>query len=151
MSFFSKNFLTTEEMERISSMIAEVERHTIGEVRVSIQKDKPFKDRKLNVYELAVKNFYELGMNKTKDKTGVLIYLLLSDKKFQIIGDEGINKKVSKEFWDVLALKTAEHFKNNKFEDGIKFAVNEVGTVLKREFPMKKGDTNELSNDVVMM
>lgn len=150
MSFFSKNLLTKEEMDRVTGTIAQVERGTIGEVRVSIHKSRSLKERKLTVYEMAVKNFYDLGMEKTKDKTGVLVYLLMSDKKFQIIGDEGINKKVSKEFWDVLAMKTAEHFKNNKFADGICFAVEEVGAVLQREFPMKKGDTNELSNDVVI-
>lgn len=150
MSLFEKNLLTKDEMDSISVKIAEVEKKTIGEVRVSIHKARTFKERRLNVYEMAVKNFYDLGMEKTKDKTGVLIYLLLSDKKFQIIGDEGIHKKVSKEFWDVLAMKTAEHFKQNKFVEGISYAIEEVGNVLSREFPMKKGDTNELSNDVVI-
>jgi uncharacterized membrane protein len=150
MSFFSKNILSSEEMTEIAAAISEVEKGTIGEIRVSIHKTRSFRDRKLSVYELAVKNFYDLGMGKTKDKTGVLIYLLMSDKKFQIIGDEGINKKVSKEFWDVLAMKVAEYFRSNKFVEGICHAVKEVGIVLKKEFPMKAGDTNELSNDVVI-
>lgn len=150
MALFEKNILTKEEMDQISSKISEVEKETIGEIRVSIHKSRSFKNRNLPVYELAVQNFFELGMEKTKDKTGVLIYLLLSDKKFQIIGDEGINKKVSKEFWDVLAFKVAEYFGNNKFVEGISFAVDEVGKVLKKEFPMKPGDTNELSNEVIV-
>ncbi len=150
MNFFAKNILTPEEMTQIASVISTVEKETIGEVRVNVQKTRSFGDRKLSVYELAVKNFYTLGMSNTKDKTGVLIYLLLSDKKFQIIGDEGINKKVSKEFWDVLAMKMAEYFRANKFVEGISYTVKEVGAVLKKEFPMKSGDTNELSNDVVI-
>ncbi len=150
MSFFSKNILTEGEMNEIATVISSVEKETIGEIRVNIQKTRSFGDRKLSIYELAVQNFYKLGMDKTKDKTGVLIYLLLSDKKFQIIGDEGINKKVSKEFWDVLAMRMAEYFRENKFVEGISNTVREVGTVLKKEFPMKSGDTNELSNDVVI-
>jgi uncharacterized membrane protein len=150
MGFFDHNILSKAEMDTIAAKISEVEKQTIGEIRVSVQKSRPFKDRHTEVYDLAVKNFYELGMGKTKEKTGVLIYLLLGDKKFQIIGDEGINKKVSKEFWDVLAMKVAEYFRNNEFVGGICFAVDEVGKVLKKEFPMKAGDTNELSNDVVV-
>jgi uncharacterized membrane protein len=150
MGLFSSNVLTKEEMQKIASTISEVEKETIGEIRVSVHKSRSFSDRNTDVYDLAVKNFYDLGMGSTKDKTGVLIYLLLSDKKFQIIGDEGINKKVSKEFWDILAMKVAEYFRNNKFVEGICFAVGEVGKVLKKEFPMKAGDTNELSNDVVV-
>lgn len=150
MSFFTKNILAKDEMDRVAATIGEVEKDTIGEIRVSIHKSRSLKNRNLSIYELAVQNFYELGMEKTKDKTGVLIYLLMSDKKFQIIGDEGINKKVSKEFWDILAMKVADYFRENKFVEGICHAVAEVGKVLKKEFPMKAGDTNELSNDVVV-
>jgi uncharacterized membrane protein len=150
MSFLSKNILTKEEMSQIAAAIAEVEKLTVGEIRVSLRRSRSFKERNMPIYDLAVKNFYELGMERTKEKTGVLIYLLLSDKKFQIIGDEGINKKVSKEFWDIIAMKVAEYFRSNKFVEGLQFAIEQVGIVLKREFPMKAGDTNELSNDVVV-
>lgn len=150
MSFFEKNIFSREEMTEIAAVISEAEKETIGEIRISIHKARSFRDRKLTVYELAVKNFYEIGMERTKDKTGVLIFLLISDKKFQIIGDEGINKKVSKEFWDVLAMKMAEYFRSNKFVEGICQTVNEVGVVLKKEFPIKSDDTNELSNEVVI-
>lgn len=150
MSFFSKNILTQEEMDKIAASIAEVEKKTIGEIRVNIQKTRTLKNRNLSVYDLAIQSFYELGMEKTKVKTGVLIFLLMSDKKFQIIGDEGVNKKVSKEYWDILAMNVAEYFQSNKFVEGICFAVDEVGKVLIKEFPMKSGDTNELSNEVVV-
>jgi len=150
MSFFTKNILTKDEMDQIAAKIADVEKETIGEVRVSVHKSRSIKNRNLSLYDLAVQNFFELGMEKTKDKTGVLIYLLMSDKKFQIIGDEGINKKVSKEFWDIMAMKVAEYFRQSKFVEGICYAIDEVGKILKKEFPMKAGDINELSNDVVV-
>ncbi len=150
MSFFSKNILTKQELRQIADTIRAVENGTVGEVRVNIQKSRSYKERTLSLFDLAVKNFYQLGMDKTKDKTGVLIFLLLSDKKFQIIGDEGINRKVSKEFWENIAAQTAEYFQKNKFADGICYAVREVGKVLQKEFPMKSGDTDELSNEVVV-
>lgn len=150
MSFFIKNILTDEELTLIAKTISEVEKETIGEIRVQVQKRRAWKDRYLSVYDLALKNFYDLGMDKTKDKTGVLVFLLISDQKFQIIGDEGINKKVSKEFWDVLALKMIDYFRQNKFVDGIVEAIKQIGEVLTREFPMKAGDTNELSNEVIL-
>ncbi|MBI2428686.1 MAG: TPM domain-containing protein [Ignavibacteriales bacterium] len=150
MSFFEKNILTKDELQKIAETIKSVERETIGEVRVNIHKRRSFRDKNLSLYDLAVKNFYSLGMDKTKEKSGVLILLLLSEHKFQIIGDEGINKRVSKEFWESLAKKTSEYFGQNKFSEGICYAVNEVGAVLKKEFPMKPGDTNELSNEVVI-
>lgn len=150
MSFFSKNILTKQELQQIADAIKAVEKETIGEIRVSIKKSRTFKERNMSLYDLAVKNFYQLGMDKTKEKTGVLIFLLISEKSFQIIGDEGINKKLTKEFWNDLAAHTAEYFQKNKFVEGICYAVDEVGKVLKKEFPIQAGDTNELSNEVVI-
>ncbi len=150
MSIFSAPVLTRSEMDAVAARIAAVEKTTTGELRVSIHRSRSFKERNLSVYDLAVKNFHDLGMQHTKEKTGVLIYLLLSDRKFQIIGDEGINKKVSKEFWDVIALKVAEYFREKKFLEGLTHAIDEVGKVLQKDFPMKAGDTNELSNEVII-
>lgn len=150
MGLFSANILSKDDMAVIAAKISEMEKQTIGEIRVSVHKSRALRDRNESVYDLAVKDFYALGMEKTKDKTGVLIYMLVSDKKFHIIGDEGINKRVSKEFWDILAMMTAEFFRNEQFVEGLCHAVAEVGAILKREFPMQAGDTNELSNEVVV-
>jgi len=150
MSFFTKNILTKDELKKISEAIQAAERETIGEIRVNIQKRRAFKERHLSLHDLAVRKFFELGMDKTKEKTGVLIFLLLSDRKFEIIGDEGINAKVTQEFWNTLAGKLSEYFTQNKFSDGLYYVINEVGAVLKKEFPIKPGDVNELSDEVVI-
>lgn len=150
MSFFQKNILTNDELQKIADAIRAAEKNTIGEIRVHIQKRRSFADRHLSLHELAVKNFYALGMGATKEKTGVLIFLLLSDRKFQIIGDEGIHKKVSNEFWESLSTKMSDYFTKNKFADGICYVINEVGAVLQKEFPITQGDVNELPDDVVI-
>ena len=74
MSFFSKNILTKQELQQIADTIQAVEKETIGEIRVSIRKNRSYKDRKLSLYDLAMKNFYELGMDKTKAKTGAAYF-----------------------------------------------------------------------------
>lgn len=150
MGLLSKEILSKDELAKIAQTISEVEKLTIGEIRVQVKKKREWKDRYVPVYDLALKHFYELQMNGTKDKTGVLVFLLVSDQKFQIIADEGINKKVSKEFWDVMVMTMSDYFRSEKFVDGICHAVTEIGKVLAKEFPMKSGDTNELSNEVVM-
>lgn len=150
MSLFAENILTKEEMNRIAERIKSVEKETVGEIRVNIQKRRSWNERDMPVYDLAIKNFMALGMDATKQKSGVLIYLLLSDHAFQIIGDEGINKRVPQEFWDTLAGAMSGHFRNHKFFDGIAHAINEVGIVLKKEFPSVPGDINELPDTVVI-
>lgn len=146
--FFTPDPLTNAELKQIADAISDAERNTSGEIRVSIRKRRTLKERKLSLHELAVRNFFQLGMDKTKEKTGVLIFLSLSDRAFQIIGDEGIHKRVPDGHWDRLASGMTAHFKERRFCQGICEVVKEIGTTLAREFPQKEGDINELPNDV---
>ncbi len=150
MGLLTKEILSKEELQTIAKAIYEVEKNTIGEIRVEVKKKREWKDRNHSIYDIALHRFYELAMDKTKDKTGVLVFLLFSEHQFQIIADEGINKKISKEFWDVMVMNMTEQFRGGKFVDGICYAVTEIGKILAKEFPMQSGDTNELSNDVVI-
>ena len=146
--FFTPDPLTKAELKQIADAISDAERNTSGEIRVSIRKRRALNERKLSLHELAVHNFFQLGMDKTKEKTGVLIFLSLSDRAFQIIADEGIHKRVSDGHWDRLAAGMTTHFKEKRFCQGICETVRQIGATLSREFPKKSGDTNELPNDV---
>lgn len=146
--FFDASLLTKQELKKISDAIAETERETSGEIRVSIRKRRAWNERKLTLHEFALKNFRELGMDKTKGKSGVLLFFSLSERAFQIIADEGIHKKVGDEYWIDLAATLTSHFKEKKFCDGICKVVKEIGGTLAKEFPRQADDTNELPNDV---
>jgi len=148
---FSKPpLLTHDELKTISEAIAQAERHTSGEIRVSIRKKRAWRERKLTLREYALKNFYELGMDKTKQKCGVLLFFSVSERAFQIIADEGIHKKVHDRYWSELAAKLSAHLKEKRFCEGICELVKEIGAKLAEEFPHHKGDTNELPNDVAI-
>ncbi|HLP16167.1 MAG TPA: TPM domain-containing protein [Bacteroidota bacterium] len=140
--------LTEEELRRIASTIAEVEETTSGEIRVNIHAKRSWRERKLPLHELALRHFHALGMQKTRDKTGVLIFICVLEREFRITADEGIHAKLPEEYWSAIAETMAQQFKAGHYCEGICFAVREIGTALAREFPLREGDTNELSNDV---
>jgi uncharacterized membrane protein len=140
--------LTQEELQKIADAIALAERNTSGEIRVSIRKRRAWNERKLSLHAFALKNFYQLGMDKTKEKCGVLLFFSVGERSFQIIADEGIHKKVSDRYWNDLAGTLTAHFREKKFCDGICEVVKDIGTKLVTEFPRQAGDTNELPNDV---
>jgi len=56
----------------------------------------------VEVLDRAAFIFHKLGIDNTKDRNGVLIYIAFRDKKFAIIGDAGINAVVEKNFWDII-------------------------------------------------
>ncbi|MEK7819241.1 MAG: TPM domain-containing protein [Bacteroidota bacterium] len=145
-----KQILSKEELSKISSTISEVEKQTSGEIRVVVKKRLSFFEKRKKIRDLAFKEFYKLKMNETKDKTGVMIYILVKEKKFEIIADEGIQNKVAPFYWDVISQTLSERFLHNEFCKGICDFVNEVGIVLIKEFPIKHDDKNELSNEVII-
>jgi len=149
MSIIKKKYLATQDLQRITDRIAAVESSTSGEIRVCVQHKRNWGEGKRSLHDLTLKEFYRLGMDKTNNRTGVLIFLLLHERKFEIIGDEGIDTKIPEGTWDRIAGSMSAHFKEGKFAEGIIHAVNAVGEELKTHFPRQSDDRNEISNEVV--
>jgi len=150
MGIISSALLTDTELKEIASAITEVERQTVGELRVSVKQRASSSERNVPVPERALREFFALGMEKTAGKTGVLLFISAADRRFHILGDEGINAVVAPDFWDGIAARMAQEFAQGRFAEGIVTAVREIGEVLRSRFPKSSADTNELSDDVVI-
>ena len=139
----AKKFFTKEQQKAIQKAIADAELNTSGEVRVHID------DRcKEEVLDKAALVFHRLKMNATELHNGVLFYLAVSDQKFAIIGDKGINEKVPSNFWDLIKDTMLEKFKQQQFTEGLCQGIAMAGEKLRTHFPHQSNDTNELSNEV---
>ena len=136
-------FLSKKEKKQILVAVQEAERNTSGEVRVHLE----YKT-KGPVYGHAQKVFQRIGMTKTEQRNGVLIFLSTHDKKFAVLGDVGINEKVPVGFWNDVVVLMQEHFKENKFAEGISKAAIRIGEKLKAYFPYQSGDKNELPDGI---
>lgn len=139
-------FLSDSEQEKIKQSIEWAEKETSGEIRVCLEKKC-----KAEVLDRAVACFYDLGMEKTKLRNGVLIYVAYADRKFAIIGDKGINNLIANDFWDTTKNKMLHYFSKGEMAEGISIGIIEVGKQLKAFFPYHDNDTDELSNDIVFL
>ena len=144
------HFVNDDELLRISNKIKEMEKTTAGEICVSIKEKRHFFEKRKSLKDLAEKEFFKLGVANTRDKTGILIFLLLEDRKFYILADSGINAKVSQETWDKIKDEIQKKFARGEFCKGLIFGVEEVGKILSTHFPIKADDTNELSNRITV-
>jgi uncharacterized membrane protein len=135
-----------DEQLRIKNAIAAAEKHTSGQLRVCIEKTCSE-----DVLDRAAKYFHELDMHKTRLRNGVLIYVAVEDRKFAIIGDGGINKVVPDGFWDDTKDDMLEHFKAGNLVEGIVTGLEIAGDHLQKYFPHKRGDDNELPDDIAFM
>jgi uncharacterized membrane protein len=146
---FIYQILTEEQLHLLAGKIGEMEKNTSGEIRLSIKKNKPFFKSNKPISELAKEEFFRLGMDKTRDKTGILLFLILAHRQFHILADSGINEKVTQATWDKIRDSMQDNFRDRRFFDGLIAGIEQVGKVLNEHFPIKSDDTNELSNDVV--
>lgn len=99
--------------------------------------------------ERAEELFFQLNMQHTGDRNGVLVYVALKDRQFAILGDEGIHKKVGDHFWKKQAAGMREAFREKQYVDGIATAVRSIGESLKTYFPHQPDDENELPDDII--
>ena len=139
----ARTFFTKEEQQKIVAAIKEAELNTSGEIRVHIENHC-----KEEALERAAEVFYDLKMNHTAARNGILFYLAVKDRKFAIIGDEGINKEVEHDFWNDIKDEMISNFKENKFAEGLIAGILKCGDKLKEYFPYQNDDINELSDEI---
>lgn len=139
----AKSFFSTEQQRQIVEAIKTAELNTSGEIRVHVENHC-----KGDVLDRSVMVFNTLKMKKTAARNGVLIYLAVADKKFAIIGDEGINVLVEHDFWNDVKDEMSRHFREGDFTGGVVNGILRVGEKLKAFFPYQSDDVNELPDDI---
>lgn len=139
----AKSFFSKEEQQEIVAAIKAAEKNTSGEIRVHIENHC-----KEEVLQRAAEIFFLLKMEQTAARNGILFYLSVKDRKFAVIGDEGINAKVSRDFWNEIKDEMRICFKENKFTEGLVKGITKCGEKLKTFFPYQNDDVNELSDEI---
>ena len=128
---------------QITNAIRVAETNTSGEIRVHIEKHC-----KSDVLDQAAYVFEKLEIHKTELRNGVLFYLALEDHKFAILGDAGINQKVSGNFWENIKEGVVAKFKEGLYSEGLAEGIVKAGEQLKEHFPYQDDDVNELSDEI---
>ena len=143
MGIAAKDFFSKQDQDDIRQAIMNAELDTSGEIRVHIE--NTFSGE---VMDRAAFVFRQLGMNNTKLRNGVLIYLAVKNRRFAIIGDSGINKVVPENYWNDIKSNMLNQFRENRFTEGLIEAITATGLHLKKHFPHQRDDVNELPDEI---
>lgn len=97
----------------------------------------------------AERGFFEKGLYKTKKKTGVLFFLSLLERKVWVLADKGIYEKMDQETLNRFAHEVSRGIKEGRACEALSQAIQEIGELLSRHFPITPDDTDELPNAVL--
>lgn len=146
------DFLTKEEEQAVIDAIKIAEKNTSGEIRVHLEArvnpEGTVKDERKDALDRAEEVFEMLQMHNTKDRNGVLIYVAVEDRTLVIMGDKGINDIVGQDFWESTKDIIIGHFKKDQMKLGLVNGILKAGEQLKRHFPYRTDDQNELPDDI---
>lgn len=139
----ASEFLNRLEHDAIVKEIGEVESRMCGEIRVFVSR-KEVKD----AVAVAQKTFHHLGMEKTTERNGVLIYVAPRVRKFAVIGDRAIHEKCGDKFWKEVAYEMSLYFGRGEFTEGIIHGIRRAGKLMAEHFPRRSGGRNEQPDEI---
>jgi len=106
--------------------------------------------RRARAHRAAVEQFFARGLTRTRERTGVLIFVSLAERYARIIADEGIASKVSNRDWQLAVDALTAHMRDGRIAQALVAAIQQCGAVLADHAP-PTGAGNELPDRIYVM
>jgi len=140
-------------MRAIEAAIGESEATHFGEIRFAVETALAplalLQDR--SARERAVEVFSQLRVWDTERNNGVLIYLLLADRRVEIVADRGIHRDVGQPGWEAICREMENAFRRGEFEQGVVAGIRSVASYLVRHYPASGFNENELPDRPIIL
>jgi uncharacterized membrane protein len=132
----TKHLFRELDHDRITEAIAEAEKHTTGEIRVYVSHHKVHDPR-----HAAAHQFVKLGLDKSKHRNAVLIFIAPESQNFAVIGDEAVHARCGEPCWESIAGAMRDYFRQGKFTEGVIHGIGTAGRLLTEHFPSRPTGT----------
>jgi uncharacterized membrane protein len=141
-------------LDAIERAVAQQEKRHRGELRVAIEGGLPLPALLAGrtARGRALEHFTRLRVWDTEDNAGVLVYLLLADRRVELVADRGIHRCVGEAAWESICGAMQREFAAGRFETGMLAGLGSVSDLLELHFPAKTGrNANELPDAPVVV
>ncbi len=141
-------------LDNIEHTIAEVEQTHAGQIRFAVEAALDIKPLLAGqtARERSLEVFSKLRVWDTEHNNGVLIYLLLADRKVEIVADRGIHARLGPAVWKAVCQEMETAFRQGKFEQGVIAGIRSVGAHLAQHYPQTGSNKiNELPDRPVLI
>ncbi|MGC4060970.1 MAG: TPM domain-containing protein [Aquabacterium sp.] len=151
----ARRVLTPAGLQRLEQAVADSESRHLGELRLCVEAGLPMAAlwRGDAPRSRAIELFSQLRVWDTAHNNGVLIYLLLADRRIEILADRGLHARTSDTEWQAIATSLSAALHEGLFEQGLTEAVQQVGALLRQHYPVTGGGQrpNELPDAVALI
>lgn len=101
--------------------------------------------------ERAIELFSQLRVWDTRGNSGILVYILLADRRVEIVADRGYTDAVAEEQWREICDAIEGACREGRFREGAVEGVRACARHAARVFPSEGDDVNELADEVVVL
>lgn len=94
--------------------------------------------------------FHDLGINRTRDRSGILVYVSLFEGRAAVVPDVGVQDRVPREEWAPLAQALQDAVARGgvgpRGVEALALAIEAMGPPLAKALPRREDDVNELAD-----
>ncbi|MDP1659783.1 MAG: TPM domain-containing protein [Methylotenera sp.] len=140
-------------MRHIEATIAASESSHMGEIRFVVESNLHIFDifRGKSAKKRAIEVFSQFHVWDTAQNNGVLIYLLLADRDFEILADRGVHQHVGNQGWGKISHEMEAMFRQGQFENGVIYGITQISALLMQYHPVDGENLNELPNTPIII
>lgn len=144
--------------KRLTQRVQASEQRHSGQVRVCIEGAWPLSyawragrptPLPMVLRQRAMTWFGRLQIWDTEHNNGVLIYLLLAERRIEIVADRGLMRHTSEAHWKAVLQALRHPLQQGDFESGLTQALEAVSALLVAHFPTTDLNPNELPDLIV--
>jgi len=145
--------LPMHSMNAIEVAIRDSEKLHMGELRFVVEAglDWPELFAGLSSHDRALEVFSNLRIWDTEHNSGVLIYLLLADRRVEIVADRGIYSRVGQSAWVNICQDMESNFRSGEFEQGVLLGISAITQLLQQYFPAQAHNANDLPDRPIVL
>jgi hypothetical protein len=143
-------------LDAIARTIGEQEQRHRGELRFVVEGGLPLQALwgGHSANSRALELFARMRVWDTEENTGVLVYLLLADRRVEIVADRGIHARVGTTAWETICGEMQREFGAGRFEAGALSGLAAISDLLAQHFPAgadPSANPNELPDDPLVL
>jgi putative membrane protein len=102
------------------------------------------------VSEAAMATFYHQGLDATRERNGVLLFISVLERRVFILADKGVNDKVNDACWPDLVDALTTAIRRGERCNAVCRTIGDIGALLREHFPPRPDDRNELRDLIIL-